>query len=108
MPSTVAPETASTSHGSTSSSTRRSCRCRAADDNERFFDHRRNGRAPISEGGGLPRREWEELLAEMKSRADRAGFLRHDLPVSVGGDASSNLEMAIIREHLAHRGLGLQ
>lgn len=79
----------------------------AADDNERFFDYRREWARTDFEGGGLPRSEWEELLDEMRRRADRAGFLRHDLPEEVGGDSSSNLEMAIIREYLAHRGLGL-
>ncbi|HNP55351.1 MAG TPA: acyl-CoA dehydrogenase family protein [Gordonia sp. (in: high G+C Gram-positive bacteria)] len=107
MPSTVAPETAEYLTRLDEFIDAQIVPLQAADDNERFFDHRREWARTDFEGGGLPRREWEELLAEMKSRADRAGFLRHDLPVSVGGDASSNLEMAIIREHLAHRGLGL-
>ncbi|GAB3306693.1 acyl-CoA dehydrogenase [Epidermidibacterium keratini] len=79
----------------------------AQDDNERFFDHRREWARTDFENDGLPRQEWEELLREMKRRADAAGLYRHDMPAELGGDDSTNLEMAIIREHLARRGLGL-
>lgn len=79
----------------------------AADDNERFFDHRREWARTDFERGGVPRQDWEALLASMRTLADEAGFLRHDLPESVGGGDATNLEMAIVREHLAHRGLGL-
>jgi alkylation response protein AidB-like acyl-CoA dehydrogenase len=78
-----------------------------ADDNIRFFDHRREYARTDFDNGGVPRREWEELLAEMRRRADAAGWLRYALPEEFGGHAASNLEMAIIREHLAVRGLGL-
>ncbi|MEU0462521.1 acyl-CoA dehydrogenase family protein [Amycolatopsis sp. NPDC006131] len=77
------------------------------DDNERFFDHRREFARTDFEAGGTPRREWEELLREMFRRADRAGWLRYGLPKSVGGSDGSNLDMAVIREHLAAKGLGL-
>jgi alkylation response protein AidB-like acyl-CoA dehydrogenase len=77
------------------------------DDNERFFDHRREWARTDFEAGGTPRREWEELLKEMFRRADRAGWLRYGLPKEVGGSGGSNLDMAVIREHLAYRGLGL-
>jgi acyl-CoA dehydrogenase len=79
----------------------------AQDDNQRFFDHRREWARTDFEGGGLPRREWEELLAEARRRADRAGFYRFSLPREYGGDGGSNLWMAVIREHLAAQGLGL-
>lgn len=79
----------------------------AADDNERFFDHRREWARTDFEADGTPRREWEQLLAEMRRRADAAGFLRYGLPVELGGRAGSNLAMAVVREHLAHKGLGL-
>ena len=78
-----------------------------ADDNLRFFDHRREYARTDFDNGGVPRREWEELLAEMRRRADAAGWLRHALPREYGGHDAGNLEMAIIREHLAGRGLGL-
>lgn len=78
-----------------------------ADDNQRFFDHRREWARTDFEASGLPRPEWNDLLAEMKRLADKAGFLRRDLPEELGGAAASSLEMAIVREHLAHRGLGL-
>src|SRR5207249_1410560 len=56
---------------------------------------------------GVPRGEWEELLREMRRRADAAGWLRYALPAEFGGRDGTNLDMAVIREHLAHRGLGL-
>ncbi|MHB1786752.1 MAG: acyl-CoA dehydrogenase family protein [Acidimicrobiales bacterium] len=77
------------------------------DDNIRFFDHRREFARTDWENGGVPRQDWEELLAEMRRRADAAGWLRHALPEEYGGHDASNLEMAIIREHLAAKGLGL-
>jgi acyl-CoA dehydrogenase len=76
-------------------------------DNIRFFDHRREWARTDFENGGVPRKEWEELLAEMRRRADRAGWLRLALPAEYGGRDASNLEMAVIREHLATKGLGL-
>ena len=77
------------------------------DDNERFFDHRREWARTDFERDGLPRPEWERLLGEVRERADAAGFLRYALPASVGGSDGSNLGMALIREHLANKGLGL-
>ncbi|WP_062475230.1 acyl-CoA dehydrogenase family protein [Variovorax boronicumulans] len=79
----------------------------AQDDNERFFDHRREWARTDFENGGLPRPEWEALLAEARHRADRAGHLRFALPAEFGGRDGSNLWMAVIREHFAARGLGL-
>jgi len=76
-------------------------------DNTRFFDHRREWARTDFEGGGLPRREWEELLAEMRRRADKAGHFRYALPREYGGKDGTNLAMAIIREYLAAKGLGL-
>ncbi|MEI9989407.1 MAG: acyl-CoA dehydrogenase family protein [Rhizomicrobium sp.] len=77
------------------------------DDNDRFFDHRREWARTDFEHGGLPRKEWELLLREMRRRADAAGFLRLALPEEFGGRNIGNLAMAIIREHLAAKGLGL-
>ncbi|MEJ0025219.1 MAG: acyl-CoA dehydrogenase family protein [Rhizomicrobium sp.] len=77
------------------------------DDNDRFFDHRREWARTDFEHGGLPRKEWELLLREMRKRADAAGFLRLALPEEFGGKNIGNLAMAIIREHLAAKGLGL-
>ncbi len=79
----------------------------AQDDNERFFDHRREWARTDFENDGVPRKEWEDLLREMRRRADAAGWLRLALPDELGGRNASNLEMAIIREHLATKGLGL-
>ena len=47
-----------------------------ADDNERFFDHRREWARTDWDAGGVPKAEWEALLSEAQRRADRAGFLR--------------------------------
>jgi acyl-CoA dehydrogenase len=77
------------------------------DDNIRFFDHRREWARTDFDNGGVPRADWEELLREMRRRADAAGWLRLALPEEFGGRDASNLEMAIIREHLATKGLGL-
>jgi len=72
-----------------------------------YFDHRREHARTNWDQDGVPRREWEDLLDEMRRRADRAGHLRYALPRELGGRDGSNLAMAIIREHLAHKGLGL-
>jgi alkylation response protein AidB-like acyl-CoA dehydrogenase len=77
------------------------------DDNIRFFDHRREWARTDWENDGVPRKEWEDLLAEVKRRADKAGFLRYAVPARHGGRDGTNLGMAIIREHLAAKGLGL-
>jgi len=77
------------------------------DDNIRFFDHRREWARTDFENGGLPRPEWEELLREAKILADKAGHFRFGLPSEYGGQDGTNLAMAIIREHLARKGLGL-
>ena len=77
------------------------------DDNIRFFDHRREHARTDWDDGGLPRKEWEELLGEARRRADAAGHLRYAWPREWGGKGGSNLAMAIIREHLAAKGLGL-
>lgn len=79
----------------------------AQDDNERFFDHRREYARTDWENQGLPRKEWEELLAEARRRADAAGHYRYAWPVEMGGKGGSQFDMAVIREHLAAKGLGL-
>ncbi len=78
-----------------------------ADDNIRFFDHRREYARTDWEGGGLPRHDWEELLRTARKRADEAGHWRFSLPKKYGGKEGSNLSMAVIREHFARKGLGL-
>ncbi|WP_067651085.1 acyl-CoA dehydrogenase family protein [Nocardia harenae] len=78
-----------------------------ADDNDRFFDHRREDARTDWDRGGLPSAEWEALLDEARRRADAAGHLRYPFPVEHGGRGGGNLDMAVIREHLARRGLGL-
>src|ERR1700724_804558 len=79
----------------------------AQDDNERFFDHRREWARTDFDNSGLPRPEWEQLMREARRRADAAGHLRFALPKEFGGKDGSNLWMTVIREHLAGKGLGL-
>jgi acyl-CoA dehydrogenase len=77
------------------------------DDNIRFFDHRREDARTDWDRGGLPNAEWMALLAEARRRADAAGHYRYPFPKEHGGQEGTNLGMAVIREHLARRGLGL-
>ena len=78
-----------------------------ADDNIRFFDHRREHARTDWDNNGLPRHDWEVLLTKARQVADEAGHLRYAWPTEMGGKGGSNLDMAVIREHLAARGLGL-
>ena len=72
-----------------------------------YFDQRREYARTDWENDGIPARAWEDLLGEMRKRADEAGWLRYGLPSQFGGRNGTNLDMAVIREHLAHKGLGL-
>jgi alkylation response protein AidB-like acyl-CoA dehydrogenase len=78
-----------------------------AGDNIRFFDYRREDARTDWDRGGLPSRAWEALLAEARRRADAAGHYRYALPKEYGGRDGTNLGLAVIREHLASKGLGL-
>ncbi len=78
-----------------------------SNDNIRFFDHRREDARTDWHRGGLPNEEWEQLLMEARRRADAAGHYRYAFPKEYGGKDGTNLGMAIIREHLATKGLGL-
>ncbi len=77
------------------------------DDNIRFFDHRREDARTDWDRNGLPNEVWEQLLHKAKRLADDAGFYRYPLAKEYGGMDGTNLGMAIIREHLAAKGLGL-
>src|SRR5690606_10025647 len=77
------------------------------DDNLRFFDHRREDARTDWERGGLPNDDWEALMDKAKRLADAAGHYRYPIPRQYGGRDGTNLGMAIIREHLAKKGLGL-
>ena len=77
------------------------------DDNIRCFDHRREHARTDWDAGGVPRAEWQALLGEARRRADAAGHFRYLLPKEYGGSNGTNLGIAVIREHLATRGLGL-
>jgi len=77
------------------------------DDNNRFFDHRREDARTDWDRGGLPNEEWEQLLRQASRLADAAGHYRYPAPKEHGGQDGTNLGMAIIREHFAAKGLGL-
>jgi len=79
----------------------------AENDNIRFFDHRREWARTDFDNGGLPRPEWEALMAQAVARADNAGLYRFSLPAEFGGQDGGNLAMAVVREHMAAKGLGL-
>ena len=76
-------------------------------ENMQYFDQRREYARTDWDNGGIPARAWEDLLGEMRKRADKAGWLRYGLPSSLGGRDGTNVDMAVIREHLAAKGLGL-
>ena len=76
-------------------------------ENTQFFDHRREWARTDFENDGVHRREWIDLLHEMRHRADAAGVFRYALPKKMGGHDGTNLGMAVIRDYLASRGLGL-
>jgi acyl-CoA dehydrogenase len=75
--------------------------------NPEYFDHRREFSRTDLERGGIPTRRWREIMLEARRLADAAGFYRYPLPKALGGQDGSNVAMATIREHLAHRGPGL-
>lgn len=76
-------------------------------DNMRFFDFRREFARTDWTNGGVPSQEWLALKAEAIRRADAAGHHRFALPKTHGGRDGTNLEIAVIREHLNGKGLGL-
>jgi len=76
-------------------------------DNIRFFDHRREDARTDWHRDGLPNQEWEALLHQAKQLAVEAGIYNYPFPAEFGGRNGGNLGMAIVREHLATKGLGL-
>ncbi|QBX55924.1 acyl-CoA dehydrogenase family protein [Nocardioides seonyuensis] len=77
------------------------------EENQEFFDHRREFSRTDLERDGFPAARWLEILAELRRRADAAGLYRYPLPAALGGQDGSNLAMAMIREHLTSLGPGL-
>jgi len=73
------------------------------DDNNKFFDHRRESSRTQWDNQGLPTHEWEVLLGKARKLADEAGFYRFSFPAEYGGSGSDqqNLYMCAIRYHLA-------
>jgi acyl-CoA dehydrogenase len=75
--------------------------------NPELFDHRREFSRTDTERGGIPTERWRQILAQARRLSIDAGFYQYPFPVELGGRDGSNLAMALIREHLAHRGPGL-
>ncbi|KAL1897464.1 hypothetical protein Sste5346_004202 [Sporothrix stenoceras] len=73
-----------------------------SDDNDRFFDYRRESSRTQWDNDGLPKKEWEALLRKTKRLADDAGFYRFAVPPEYGGSGSKslNLHMCAVRYHL--------
>lgn len=73
------------------------------DDNNRFFDHRREPSRTQWANQGLPTPEWEQLLSQARRLADEAGFYRFPMPREFGGAECPNLNlwMCAIRFHMA-------
>ncbi len=73
------------------------------DDNNRFFDHRREPSRTQWDNGGLPTPEWEAILTHARQVADEAGFYRFPLPREYGGHGhqDTNLWMCELRYHMA-------
>ncbi|EON98409.1 putative acyl- dehydrogenase protein [Phaeoacremonium minimum UCRPA7] len=71
-------------------------------DNNRFFDYRREASRTQWDNNGLPAKDWEILLRKTKRLADDAGFYRFAVPQEYGGSgsASLNLHMCAVRYHL--------
>ena len=72
-------------------------------DNNRFFDHRRESSRTQWDNGGLPTQDWEDLLVQARKLADDAGFFRFPMPKQFGGSEPPNLNlwMCAIRYYLA-------
>src|SRR4051794_41296330 len=77
-------------------------------ENMQYFDQRRENARTDWDNGGIPRREWEDLLGEMRKRADKAGWLRYGLPSQFGGRDGTNIDMAGIRGQPRHNAPGLR
>ena len=74
-----------------------------SNDNNRFFDHRREHARTDWDNGGLPRHDWEELLDQARRIADETPFYRFALPKSFGGAEHSQMNqyMCAARYHMA-------
>ncbi|KAI9927405.1 hypothetical protein ASPWEDRAFT_53531 [Aspergillus wentii DTO 134E9] len=74
-----------------------------SNDNNRFFDHRREYTRTDWENGGIPSKQWEDLLQQARVLAQRNGFYSFALPKPYGGSGHphTNLYMSAIRFHLA-------
>ncbi|TPX17879.1 uncharacterized protein E0L32_002980 [Thyridium curvatum] len=72
------------------------------DDNQRFFDYRREASRTQWDNHGLPTEDWENLLRKTKSLAREAGLYQFAAPAEYGGSGCKtlNLHMCAVRYHL--------
>ena len=71
-------------------------------ENMQYFDQRREYARTDWENGGIPARAWEDLLDEMRRRADKAGWLRYGLPSSLGGRDGKRRQMKTAPPYKKH------
>jgi alkylation response protein AidB-like acyl-CoA dehydrogenase len=64
-----------------------------SDDNNRFFDYRREASRTQWDNKGLPTDEWQRLLKQAKDAADEAGFYRFAVPKEFGGSGTRSLNL---------------
>jgi acyl-CoA dehydrogenase len=95
------------SPNSTCSSSARSSRSRSRTTTSASSTTAARTPAPTGTRAGCPTRSGRSCCTEAKRRADEAGHYRYPLAGEYGGRNGSNLGMAVIREHLARKGLGL-
>ncbi len=100
-------DSSTSSTSSTSSSRTRSSRSSARTTTSASSIIGASTRAPTGIATAGRTRSGRALLGRDATRADAAGFYRYHLPAKFGGKDGTNLGMAIIREHLAAKGLGL-
>ena len=66
----------------------------ARDDNERFFDHRREWARTDFDNGGLPRPEWEALLQQCYLRHSSARDVSYACLRDLGADVETTIGVA--------------
>ena len=83
----------------------------AKDDNQRFFDHRREDARTDWERGGLPAQKWEELLGKARKAADEAvaSLVALERERAEGDALQRGDELAdVVVHHIASSGPGIE
>ena len=101
------PSSPTISSSSTSSSSARSSRSSSRTTTSASSTTAARTRAPTGSAAACPTRSGRRCCARRAALADAAGHYRYPFPKEYGGQDGTNLGMAVIREHLAAKGLGL-